>query len=90
MGNQIGKTTKVDDETESVLRGQFAQVCVEVDMNKPLILCVCLMGPVQLMEYEGFHVICFQCGQYGHRNENSPKGNINGSTYPTSSPLAAG
>ncbi|KAI5680550.1 hypothetical protein M9H77_01777 [Catharanthus roseus] len=39
MGNQLGKATKVDRTTTTVLRGQFARVCVEVDFNKPLIPC---------------------------------------------------
>lgn len=37
MGNQIGKVTKVDDATVSVLRGCFARLCVETDLNKPLL-----------------------------------------------------
>lgn len=25
------------------------------------------------MEYEGLHIICFDCGGYGHRKENHPR-----------------
>lgn len=42
---------------------------MEINFNKPLVPCVRLMGLVQRVEYEGLHVICFQCGQYGNRNE---------------------
>lgn len=65
MGNQIGTTTKVDEATASVLHGRFGRFYVEIDVNKPLIPCVRLMGRVQRVEYEGLHVICFNCGQYG-------------------------
>ncbi|KAI5650238.1 hypothetical protein M9H77_36243 [Catharanthus roseus] len=56
MGNQIGTTTKVDEATASVLHGRFGRFYVEIDVNKPLIPCVRLMGRVQRVEYEGLHV----------------------------------
>lgn len=39
---------------------------MEIDFNKPLVPCVRLMGRIQCVEYEGLHIICFQCRPYGH------------------------
>lgn len=36
MGNSIGKAVKVDICTNNVVRGKYANVCVEVDLDKPL------------------------------------------------------
>lgn len=30
------------------------------------------MGRIQGVKYEGLHIICFHCGQYGHRNKSCP------------------
>lgn len=69
MGNKLGKATKMDRTTASVLQGRFARVCVEVDLNEPLIPCTGLMGHVRRVEYKGLHIICFHCGRYGHHQE---------------------
>lgn len=76
MGNLLGKATKVDEATASILQDRFARVYVEIAWNKPLIPCVRIMGRVQHIEYEGLHIISFNCGQYGHRNGNVPNSNL--------------
>lgn len=55
------------------VRGKFARVCGEIDLDNPRILFVSVMGHIQLYEYEGLHQICFGCGQYGHKDELCPK-----------------
>lgn len=67
MGNQIGIATKVDEATAS--HRHFARVCFEVDLDKPLVPCVRLMGRIQHVKYGGLHVICFRYSQYGHQNK---------------------
>lgn len=37
MGNHLGRKVKVDEMTESALRGKFARICVELDLSKLLI-----------------------------------------------------
>lgn len=36
VGDQLGRTIKVDDTTLATNRGRFARVCIEVDLRKPL------------------------------------------------------
>lgn len=43
------------------------RVCVEVDLNKPLVPRIYLDGQWQPVEYEGLPMICFKCGRSGHR-----------------------
>lgn len=62
----VGKPIKVDSNTLDVRRGWFARVCVEVDLNKPVVGKVWLTGFWYRVEYEGLHRICSSCGCYGH------------------------
>lgn len=48
--------------------GQFARICVEMDLDKPLCpFFFVIRGYKLLLEYEGLHSICFNCGRYGHK-----------------------
>lgn len=69
IGDRIGKTLKVDRATSGGLRGNFARICVEVDLTKPLLAKIKLRRRILRIMYEGLHLICFQCGQYGHKQE---------------------
>lgn len=44
-----------------------------MDLQKPLIPIIQILGHNQSVEYEGLHQICFECGKYGHRIESCPK-----------------
>lgn len=80
--NEIGKTLRVDihtiDEEKfkngvlSTERGQFARICVEVDLRKPLLAKVRVRKSFYNVEYEGLPLICFDCGRYGHWMEHCP------------------
>lgn len=72
MGNSIGRIVKVDMTTPDVTRGCFARVCVELDLQRPLIPIVMVMGRVVQVEYESLPRIYFQCGLYGHRADLYP------------------
>ena len=69
LGQEIGKPLKVDDTTLAATRGKYARICVEVDLEKPLISKFRLRRRVRRIEYEAMHLIYFQCGKYGHRKE---------------------
>ncbi|GLT81333.1 hypothetical protein SLA2020_527230 [Shorea laevis] len=74
LGSKIGKPIKVDPTTLLATRGQFARVCVEVDLSQPLPSSVDLdledlPQSLILVEYEGLHRICFHCGEFGHKME---------------------
>ncbi|KAL0294393.1 UNVERIFIED_CONTAM: hypothetical protein Scaly_3122100 [Sesamum calycinum] len=67
IGNRIGRAVKVDETTMAASRGRYARVCVEVDLTKPLVSMITLLGFAQAVEYEGLHQICFDCGKYGQK-----------------------
>ncbi|KAJ9185325.1 hypothetical protein P3X46_004971 [Hevea brasiliensis] len=62
VASKIGRPIKVDETTLNASRGKFARICVEVDLSKPL-----------LFQYEGIHLICFQCCCYGLRQDTCTK-----------------
>ncbi|CAN1127159.1 hypothetical protein LINPERHAP2_LOCUS3861 [Linum perenne] len=70
IGDKIGKTVRLDHTTLEGSRGNFARICVEVDLSKPLLSKYRLRRRVRRVEYEGLHTICYTCGCYGHVQEN--------------------
>lgn len=76
FGNSIGKTIKIDITTTKQARGKFARMCVEIDLTKPLISKYKLDGKKYYIEYESIHMICFECGKYGHSSKNCPMNTI--------------
>ncbi|XP_061363867.1 uncharacterized protein LOC133307381 [Gastrolobium bilobum] len=79
MGNMVGRTLRIDENSlrisgqgqleEITDRGRFARICVEIDLGKSL-LSKFRIGQRQLyIGYEGLYLICFLCGQYGHRRD---------------------
>lgn len=69
MGDMLGRTIRVDNTSLSGTRGKFARVCVELDLATPLLPSLTLFDFAQRVEYEGLHLICFECGRYDHRGE---------------------
>lgn len=68
----IRKPLKVDLTTLSAVRARFAQMCIDIDLNKPLLSKFRLKREVHIVEYEALHMICFACGCYGHGKEDCP------------------
>ena len=50
----------------------FARMCVEIDLESPLIPSYNVDGNSLRIEYEGLHLICFHCGKFGHAIEQCP------------------
>lgn len=44
LGELVGRTIKVDPISIDAYRGRYARVCVEVDLEKPLIPSVIVFG----------------------------------------------
>lgn len=44
-------------------------MAVEIDLAKPLVLMVRVRNRIQRIEFEGLHVICFECSEVGHRSK---------------------
>lgn len=74
LASAVGKPIKVDTNTLKVHRGRFARICVEIDLNQPVVGKVWVDGFWYKVSYEGLHIICSNCGCYGHlgRNCKSP------------------
>ncbi|CAN1829884.1 hypothetical protein LINPERHAP1_LOCUS32682 [Linum perenne] len=63
LGNLIGKTVKVDFNTQRAERGKFARIAIELDLNEPLAPVVEIDGVSQAIEYENMPSLCFGCGK---------------------------
>ncbi|CAN1148093.1 hypothetical protein LINPERHAP2_LOCUS16254 [Linum perenne] len=72
IGDKIGKTIRIDYTTLQGNRGNYARICVEVDISKPLLSKYRMRRRVRRIEYEGLHTVCFNCGCYGHQLEACP------------------
>ena len=66
IGNQLGSLLKVDARTMDNERGRFARLCVQIDLEQPLIPRVRIGDLIQKIQYEGISAICFECGRVGH------------------------
>ncbi|XP_028777961.1 uncharacterized protein LOC114734506 [Neltuma alba] len=72
VGNQIGRVLRVDRNTEHRSKARFARLCVELDLQKPLLPAILINGKEKKIVYEGLHLICFGCGKYGHDQDHCP------------------
>lgn len=50
-----------------MVKGRFARVCVEMNLQQPLVPIINVMGRRQEVEYEGLYRVCYKSGQFGHR-----------------------
>lgn len=69
IGFGLGRTLKIDRNTMNSVRGNFARICVEVDLDKPLKPAVEVASRRCKVEYEAINLICFKCGRIGHGKE---------------------
>ncbi|KAK4258256.1 hypothetical protein QN277_007727 [Acacia crassicarpa] len=72
IGDRIGETIKVDINTSNQLRGRYARICVLVNLKEQLMAGFRLDGEEYTLEYEGLHLLCSECGIYGHVGELCP------------------
>ncbi|XP_055960701.1 uncharacterized protein LOC126667366 [Mercurialis annua] len=81
IAKTIGNVIKIDFNTEARERCKFARLAINLDLTKPLFSRIMIDGHIQKVEYEGLPIICFDCGQYGHRKNLCPhKQSTNGVT----------
>lgn len=73
VGEKIGRPIRAYHNTGTAARGRFARICVEVDITKPLLTMFKLRKIIRHIEYEGLHLVCFECGIVGHRKEDCVK-----------------
>ena len=72
IGNSIDNVLQVDTFTTSEIRGRFARLCIQIDVEKPLVTAILLGTVEQPVSYEGIQKLCFRCGRLGHRREVCP------------------
>ncbi|XP_075651225.1 uncharacterized protein LOC142621755 [Castanea sativa] len=65
----IGPILRIDSHTASGSKGRYTRVCVQIDLEKPLIKEVVIDKLYQQVQYEGPHSFCFSCGRIGHKKE---------------------
>ena len=72
VGTSIGKVLRIDTHTAMEARGRYAKLCIQVDINKPLIDTILIGKFEQPVMYEGIHEFCFSCGRIGHKKASCP------------------
>ncbi|CAI0446393.1 unnamed protein product, partial [Linum tenue] len=75
IGNLIGRTVKLDYHTETLQRGKFARIAIDLDMTKPGPMLIYLDGIQQQVVYENLPQICYGCDRIGHLEEGCPERN---------------
>lgn len=69
IGESIGKVLRIDTQTAMEARGRYERLCIQVDINKPLINIVLIGRFEQPVSYEAIHKLCFSYGRVGHMKE---------------------
>ncbi|GKU87915.1 hypothetical protein SLEP1_g2242 [Rubroshorea leprosula] len=72
IGNLLGTPLRIDAHTVHKSRGQYARICIQVDLDEPLIPCIKIGNHVQKILYEGPVALCFACGCVGHKENKCP------------------
>lgn len=82
LATTVGSPVKVDIHTLDASRGRFARVCIEIELDKPVVGKVWFRDHWYHVEYEGLHMLCKCCGIYGHVARNCPTSNIRSNNQP--------
>jgi len=69
IGEAIGPVLRIDAYTATESRGSHARLCVQINLEKPLIKWIRVGCIKQQVLYEGILMLCFCCGRLGHKQE---------------------
>lgn len=61
IGRTLGTVVKIYKLTLGQSRGNFGRLCVEIDLQKPLLPYIEVEDDVYSVVYEGISMICFNC-----------------------------
>ena len=81
IGRAIGPVLRIDAHTANGAKGCFARLCVQVNLNKPLVRTIYLGKLKQSIQYKGVSTLFFECERIGHNKEVCPflvRGNSKG------------
>ncbi|XP_057452578.1 uncharacterized protein LOC130744406 [Lotus japonicus] len=70
LASIVGTPIRGDMNTTDMQRGRYARVCVEIDLNKPVLGNVELQGTWYNVEYEGLHILSSKCECHDHLARN--------------------
>ena len=59
IGSAIGPILQIDSYMATGLRGNYARLYIQIDINKPLITSIRIGRMVQQVKYEGIYTLCF-------------------------------
>lgn len=69
LGDKVGKPIRIDGVTLDQSRGRYARLCVEINMDKPLVHSINCGSFAQKVQYESLPTLCFLCGKVGHERK---------------------
>lgn len=72
IGKAIGPVLRVDTYTTLEAKGRFARLCVQVNLDKPIVKAIKVGGIRQPVQYEGISSLCFFCGRVGQKSKGCP------------------
>lgn len=67
IAKEVGQPIKLDEMTMFASRGRYARMCVQVNIDQPLLTKIQIRDEFIHVEYEGLPTICYSCGRIGHR-----------------------
>ncbi|CAL1410373.1 unnamed protein product [Linum trigynum] len=67
IGRRIGRPIRIDEATRTAARSDYARVCVQVDLTRPLLSKFSIRGKKYFIQYEGLENICLNCGTYAEK-----------------------
>lgn len=68
LGNEL-RPLKIDISSVQHMRGRYARIYVEMELNKPLRTYIRFGKRLCRLEYERLNQICFDYGCFGHNKE---------------------
>jgi len=73
LASAVGRPVRVDIKTVDASRAKFARMCVEINLDQPVVRRLWFRDHWYHVEYEGVHLLCKQCGIFGHMAKGCPK-----------------
>lgn len=68
----IGRPIRLDRATAEGSWARFARICLELNLEQPLVARIRIDGIIRHVEYENLPIICYECDRVGYRREICP------------------